>query len=113
MPATVTATRPSRWIFWLRLALTWAVVAVVITWLVRQSSRSMAQAEPAGFWRGALNGAVMPMCLPHLALGQEVPIYATNNTGRTYKLGYTAGVNACGALFFGLCFWRVNRWRKK
>lgn len=110
MPSTTT--RPSRWTFWLRQAVTLVIVAFAVTWLVRQSSRSVAQVERSGFWQGVLNGAVMPMALPHLLMGHDVPIYAPNNTGRTYKLGYTVGVNACGAMFFGLFFWRVNRWRK-
>jgi hypothetical protein len=32
--------------------------------------------------------------------------------GVGYKLGYTTGVNVCGAIFFGFFFWRLNRWRK-
>lgn len=55
----------------------------------------------------------MPGALPNLLVGNDIPIYAANNTGRTYKLGYTCGVNACGAIFFGLFFWRVSRWRKR
>jgi hypothetical protein len=68
--------------------------------------------RPAGFSRGVLQGALMPMALPNLLVGRDVTIYSQNNTGITYKIGYTFGVNACGALFFGLFFWRVNRWRK-
>ena len=67
---------------------------------------------PAGFLRGALQGALMPCALPNLLVGDDVTIYAPNNTGRTYKLGYTCGVNACGALFFGMFFGRLRRWRK-
>jgi len=55
----------------------------------------------------------MPCALPNLLVGNDVAIYAENNTGRTYKLGYTVGVNGCGAIFFGIFFWRVNRWRKR
>ena len=69
-------------------------------------------AEPAGFSRGVLHGALMPLALPNLALGNDVTIYAANNTGRGYKLGYTVGVNGCGLAFFGFFFWRVSRWRK-
>jgi len=68
---------------------------------------------PAGFGRGVIQGALMPCALPNLLVGSDVVIYAQNNTGLTYKLGYTVGVNACGALFFGFFFWRVNRWRRK
>ena len=69
-------------------------------------------AEPAGFSRGVLHGALMPLALPNLVLGNDVTIYAANNTGRAYKLGYTVGVNVCGLAFFGFFFWRVSRWRK-
>ena len=54
----------------------------------------------------------MPLALPRLLLGQDTTIYALSNTGRTYKLGYTAGVNGCGALFFGIMYWRFSRWAK-
>ena len=67
---------------------------------------------PAGFARGMLHGAMMPCALPNLLVGKDVTIYAERNTGRTYKLGYTMGVNGCGAIFFGIFFWRVNKWRK-
>jgi hypothetical protein len=62
-----------------------------------------------GFWRGTLHGAMMPVALPSLLLGQNVPIYAEKNSGRTYKLGYIAGINACGLLFFGSAVWRPTK----
>ena len=68
-------------------------------------------ATPAGFGRGVLDGALMPGAMPPLLMGRNVTIYAQNNTGRTYKLGYTVGVNGCGALFFGIVFWRERRWK--
>lgn len=90
-----------------------AVVAVSIGWVVQRCSASLDRdAAPAGFARGMLHGAIMPMAMPNLIIGQEVTIYAPNNTGHSYKLGYTAGVNACGLLFFGYFFWRVNRARR-
>ena len=51
----------------------------------------------------------MPISMPNLLFGHDVAIYAANNTGRTYKLGYTLGVNGCGLIFFGFFFWRVRR----
>jgi len=60
----------------------------------------------AGFKLGVLHGALMPVALPSLLLGKDVPIYADRNQGRIYKLGYIAGINACGLIFFGLAFWR-------
>lgn len=54
----------------------------------------------------------MPMSMPNLLVGRDITIYSSHNTGVRYKLGYTAGVNGCGAIFFGVLFWRLNRWRK-
>lgn len=59
-----------------------------------------------GFGWGVAHGACMPLALPALVLGRDVPIYAEPNTGRSYKLGYIAGINLCGLVFFGGVFWR-------
>ncbi len=69
-------------------------------------------AQPAGFGSGVRHGTLMPCALPALALGRDVAIYAQQNTGLNYKLGYTVGVNGCGAVFFGTVYWRLRRWRK-
>ena len=63
----------------------------------------------AGFPLGMLHGALMPVALPSLLLGKDVPIYAERNLGRSYKLGYIAGINVCGFIFFGLAFWQPAR----
>jgi hypothetical protein len=89
------------------------LMAALIGGVLNHVSVSLEQgAHPAGFTRGVLQGALMPMSLPNLLVGRDVTIYSQNNTGVTYKLGYTTGVNACGALFFGLMFWRLGRLRK-
>ncbi len=62
--------------------------------------------QTAGFWLGNLHGALMPVALPTLLMGEDVPIFATKNNGRPYKIGYIFGINACGLLFFGLTFWK-------
>ena len=90
------------------------VLAVLIGWVLQRSAEALNRDQTrAGFGRGILHGALMPLALPNLLVGRDVPIYATHNTGVPYKLGYTAGVNACGALFFGLCFWRWSRVRRR
>jgi hypothetical protein len=89
------------------------IVTTVFSLTLDYSSESATSNQPAGFTKGLLHGALMPGAMPHLLFGHDVTIYAPNNTGRTYKLGYTAGVNGCGAIFFGLLYWRFNRWRKK
>ena len=48
------------------------------------------------------------MCEPAGYLAHQ---YTPCNTGRGYKLGYTLGVNACGAAFFGLLYRRRVRRR--
>jgi hypothetical protein len=90
---------------------------VVLAFLVGFSLKYVAQRlserpGPAGFGQGVLQGAMMPCTLPTLLIGQDVPIYAERNDGVFYKLGYTMGVNVCGAVFFGLFYWRVARWRR-
>jgi hypothetical protein len=49
------------------------------------------------------------MALPSLILKQDVPIYAAINQGRSYKIGYIAGINGCGFVVFGLSFWKPRR----
>jgi hypothetical protein len=93
--------------------LTIALMAVLVAWLLNQISRSLSQSpRPAGFGRGLVQGALMPMALPNLLFGNDVAIYAEHNTGVSYKLGYTAGVNGCGAIFFGAFFWRLHRLKR-
>jgi hypothetical protein len=91
-----------------------AVVATIMVWVVQQSSARLdTSSQPAGLARGLLHGALMPMALPNLLIGRNPTIYAPNNTGRLYKLGYTAGVNGCGLIFFGFFFWRLSRIRRR
>jgi uncharacterized membrane protein YciS (DUF1049 family) len=81
-----------------------------IGWVLNHAEAALERRhEPAGFFRGAVQGALMPITMPNLIFGNDVAIYAANNTGRTYKIGYTLGVNTCGLLFFGFFFWRVRR----
>ena len=65
----------------------------------------------AGIRTGLLHGMLMPAALPGLLLGADLQIYASNNTGRPYNIGYIFGINTCGFLFFGFGFWRPHRRR--
>jgi hypothetical protein len=90
------------------------VVAFVLGYGIRHVAAALERSpKPAGFTRGLLQGALMPCALPTLLVGSDVSIYNEHNVGVRYKLGYTCGVNACGAVFFGLFFFRLNRWRKR
>ena len=97
----------------LKTALGVMVVMLLVSTLHRLTDRVADDPQPAGFWHGVAHGALMPLAMPGLALGHDVEIYATNNTGRTYKLGYTVGLSGCDALFFGVCFRRWSRWKNK
>jgi hypothetical protein len=90
----------------LQLVVLGVVLALFYDW---GSARFYPRNGPAGFWHGTLHGALMPMALPALLAGRDVPIYADANTGRAYKLGYIAGINACGFVVFGLTFSRTTR----
>lgn len=101
----------TRKVLWRILMILVVAVAIgsVLNLLTRSSDNN---AGPAGFGKGVLHGVLMPAALPNLLFGKDVSIYAPNNTGRTYKLGYTVGVNGCGLVFFGFFFWRLSRLRK-
>ena len=89
-------------------------VAMCVGWALNRSASFLNKDLcPAGFGRGMVHGALMPLAMPNLLVGNDVAIYAANNTGRTYKLGYSLGVNLCGLIFFGFFFWRVKQWRQK
>jgi hypothetical protein len=95
-----------------RMAVFLAVAAAIGFTLNHVAASLERSAHPAGFARGVVQGALMPMSMPNLLVGRDVTIYSQNNTGVSYKLGYTTGVNACGALFFGVVFWRFNKLRR-
>jgi hypothetical protein len=98
---------------WLMRLLGLVALAGLIGWTLQQSAKTLnADPRPAGFGRGLLHGILMPIAWPNLLLGNDVPIYAAHNTGVPYKLGYTLGVNGCGALFFGMFYWRLHRLRR-
>jgi len=88
--------------------------AFLIGWTLNQAAQHLDRSyPPAGFMRGLIQGALMPATMPNLLIGHDVVIYAVNNNGIFYKLGYTMGVNACGAVFFGMFYWRLKRWRAR
>ena len=95
----------------LRIVVLALVAALVVRGLSLWMRADGHRTEPAGFGRGLLHGAAMPLAWPGLLVGHDASIYADHNTGRTYKLGYTTGVNLCGALFFGLMYRRISRLR--
>ena len=114
IPEVATPNRLSR----LKLAVVKIVILTVMAaalGLVQgwASSRTYQPNHVAGFWAGVLHGTLMPAALPGLLLGQDLPIYASNNSGRSYNIGYIFGINSCGFLFFGLGFWRPYRRQKK
>ncbi|MCF7708596.1 MAG: hypothetical protein K9N52_06840 [Verrucomicrobia bacterium] len=80
-------------------------VGILMGWLYGWAdSMCYPKETKAGFAYGALHGAMMPLALPGLLLGDDAQIYAGNNTGRSYKIGYIFGINAIGLLFFGIMF---------
>jgi hypothetical protein len=91
----------------LRKAVTLAIVTVAFGWFYGWASPwAYPKNHTADFKYGALHGALMPLSLPALVMGKDVPIYAPDNSGRNYKIGYICGINLCGLLFFGLAFRR-------
>ena len=102
---TPTATRSSKW----KTLVVKVVVLVVLGLLLGAAydwaaPRMYGPERIPGFRLGVVHGALMPVALPALLLGRDVPIYASTNTGRIYKIGYIAGINLCGMAFFGAAF---------
>jgi len=91
----------------LRKIVTLAAVTVIFGWLYSWASPwAFTPDRTADFKYGLLHGAMMPLSLPSLVIGRDVPIYDPNNSGRIYKIGYICGVNICGLVFIGPLFWR-------
>lgn len=88
-----------------RLVLTLAILAllgVLSGWLYDWATpRFYGTDRTPTFRLGILHGALMPVALPSLLVGKDVPVYSPNPPNRTYKLGYILGVNLCGLAFFG------------
>ncbi len=95
---------------WLRAALRLTVLGLVLGWAYGWAGPHLyAEGRRHGFAWGMAHGACMPMALPALLLGREASIYSDSNTGRGYKLGYIAGINLCGLVFFGGAFGSPRR----
>jgi hypothetical protein len=95
---------------WLRRIATVLIASALLSWAYGWSlSRAYPKDKTFGFGYGMLHGALMPLALPGLVLGRDVEIYAADNSGRCYKIGYICGINVCGLAFFGSLFWRPKR----
>src|SRR5277367_4249963 len=96
--------------WWIRKIATFLICSALLGWFYGWSSpRAFPKNKTPGFGYGMLHGALMPLALPSLLLGEDVEIFATDNSGRLYKIGYICGINVCGLSFFGPLFWRPRR----
>lgn len=92
---------------WVRSGLRLLVIGLALGWIYGWAGPHLYPPDHvSGFGRGMAHGACMPMALPALLMGRDVPIFSPANTGRGYKLGYIAGINLCGLAFFGGAFWK-------
>jgi hypothetical protein len=106
-PAPISAARRK---LWLKKIVYFLIASLLLGWFYGWSSpRAFPRNTTFGFGYGMLHGALMPLALPSLLLGQDVEIFATDNSGRNYKIGYICGINVCGLSFFGPLFWRPGR----
>ncbi len=79
--------------------LQFVIVGLIVGWILNHTAKPGTTKEPAGFFLGMLHGALTPCALPNLVGGFDVEIYAPNNVGHMYKIGFAAGINVCGLLF--------------
>jgi cyanate permease len=103
--------RVNRWRQALMFLVRLALVGVLMGWLYAWGAPLVYRPNP-GFLLGCAHGALMPSALPSLLMQKDVPIYAAVNQGRSYKIGYIAGINACGFVVFGMLFWKPRRRRQ-
>lgn len=90
----------------IRKVVTMTIVTLVFGYVYGWASVwAFPEKRTSGFAYGMLHGALMPLSLPSLIIGKNVEIYAVNNSGRIYKIGYICGINLCGLAFFGSAFW--------
>jgi hypothetical protein len=102
--------RPMRWARHLMGAGRLLLVGLILGWLYDVAGPRLYPAgTDYGFGYGMVHGAFMPMALPALLVGRDVKIFSPGEEGRGYKLGYIAGINLCGLVFFGSAFWRPRR----
>lgn len=102
-----------RWGVWAVRIVVTVIVALLIGSAASAATRWDSKlSETPGFGRGMLHGVLMPVAWPTLLAGHDQIIYAERNSGRTYKLGYSMGVNLSGLLFFGWFFMRLRRWSR-
>jgi len=108
---------PFRLSFWqfivikcLGMTLFVALLAMVQGWAAKNTYKPENFAD---FKIGMVHGILMPAAFPALLAGHDVPIYAPNNSGRNYKIGYILGINTGGTIFFAMAYWGMGRHRKK
>jgi hypothetical protein len=95
---------------WIKKVVVFALTILLLGWFYAWAApHAYPKDRLLGFRHGALHGALMPMALPSLVLGKDVEIFAANNSGRPYKIGYIAGINLCGLLVFGPTFWKPGK----
>jgi hypothetical protein len=106
-PTRIAGLTPGEWI---KKAVVFIVTMLFLGWFYGWASpHGYPKERTLGFGYGALHGALMPMALPSLVMGKNVDIFAPNNSGRPYKIGYIVGINLCGLLVFGSAFWKPKR----
>lgn len=94
----------------LKKAASLIIIGVIAGWIYGWASPHLfPRDKEMGFWFGVAHGALMPIALPSLLMGNNVEIFATTNNGRAYKIGYIGGINLCGLLFFGTAFWKPSK----
>lgn len=111
------STQPLGLTLWQFLVVKTVLISVFVAILVYlQGWASKSSYNPdnqADFKIGIVHGILMPAAFPGLLFGQDLPIYAPDNSGRNYKIGYILGINTCGTVFFGLAYWGMGRKPRK
>ena len=85
------------------------ILSVALGWAQGwAASRTYKPEHVGGFHTGLLHGLLMPAALPGLLLGQNLPIYAPNNSGRGYNIGTFSASTPAAPCFLASVFGSVR-----
>jgi hypothetical protein len=81
----------------IKLFLAIAIVCLLFTSCADVSNVSEClESKPYGFWGGLWHGMVAPISFIGRLFSDEIAVYAINNNGRWYDLGFVLGAGILG-----------------
>ena len=77
-----------------------SILIVLVTLMTRCTAEVLISgviSEPAGFWLGIWHGIIAPITMIAQFFIDDVAMYAVNNTGGWYDIGFVMGIGGLSA----------------